>query len=319
MTLSALPFFKRTLEIDPKFAIAYAYLGRIYGDIGESELSAENTTKAYQLRDRASDAEKFFITATYDQQVMGNLEKAQETFELWGQTYPREDEPPGLLSGTIYPFFGKYEKAIEQGKRAIALDPDVPFGYVTLATAYQFVDRLEEAEATLSPNVRAQTGDPGASGRELRSRLSERRQGGNGTGGRSESRKVRRGRLGGRSPRLRPGIRRPYAAGQEHVATRSGPGPAGGPAGDGGSVRNRSRGVGRLLREYSGGKAEARRQYWNFLKSRDVEYGAALRWRSRAILPSLKRSPMIWQTLPRGYGGQIQLPAGASRTARVEP
>jgi len=146
--LSALPFFKRTLEIDPKFAIAYAYLGRIYGEIGESELSAENTTKAYQLRDRASDAEKFLITTTYDQQVTGNLEKAQETFELWGQTYPREYEPPGLLSGTVYPFFGKYEKAIEQAKRAIALDPDVPFGYVTLATAYQFVDRLEEAEAT---------------------------------------------------------------------------------------------------------------------------------------------------------------------------
>jgi eukaryotic-like serine/threonine-protein kinase len=146
--LSALPFFKRALEIDPKFAIAYAYLGRIYGEIGESELSAENTTKAYQLRDRASDAEKFFITATYDQQVIGNLEKAQETFELWGQTYPRQYEPPGLLSGTVYPFFGKYQEAIEQGKRAIALDPDVPFGYVDLATAYQFVDRLDEAEAT---------------------------------------------------------------------------------------------------------------------------------------------------------------------------
>jgi len=145
---AALPFFKRAIDIDPKFAIAHAYLGRIYGDIGESELSAENNTKAHQLRDRATDGEKFFIAATYDEQVTGNLEKAQETFELWGQTYPREYEPPGLLSGAIYPVFGKYEKAIEQANRAIALDPYVPFGYVNLATAYQFLVRLDEAEAT---------------------------------------------------------------------------------------------------------------------------------------------------------------------------
>ena len=68
---AALPFFKRAIEIDPKFAMAYACLGRMYGGIGESALSAENTSKAYQLRDRASDAEKFFITATYDLQVTG--------------------------------------------------------------------------------------------------------------------------------------------------------------------------------------------------------------------------------------------------------
>ena len=63
---AALPFFKRAIEIDPKFAMAYAHLGRVYGDIGESALSAESISKAYQLRDRASDREKFFITASYD-------------------------------------------------------------------------------------------------------------------------------------------------------------------------------------------------------------------------------------------------------------
>jgi len=143
----AVPLFKRAIEIDPKFAMGHAFLGRVYGDIGESALSAESTRRAYQLRDRASDAEKFFITANYDLQVTGNLEKAQQTFELWAQTYPREINAPGLLSGMIYPFFGKYEKAIEEAKRAIALDPDFPFSYVNLATAYQFLDRLPEAEA----------------------------------------------------------------------------------------------------------------------------------------------------------------------------
>jgi tetratricopeptide (TPR) repeat protein len=62
---SALPFFQRAIEIDPKFAMAYASLGRMYTDIGESGLSAENISKAYVLRDRASDRERFFITAAY--------------------------------------------------------------------------------------------------------------------------------------------------------------------------------------------------------------------------------------------------------------
>jgi tetratricopeptide (TPR) repeat protein len=91
--------------------------------------------------------EKFNIEATYYTQVMGNYEKAQQTFELWEQTYPRDYEPSGLLSGMIYPIFGKYEQTIEQAKRAIAVDPDVPFSYVNLATAHQFLGRLAEAEA----------------------------------------------------------------------------------------------------------------------------------------------------------------------------
>jgi tetratricopeptide (TPR) repeat protein len=145
---TAVPLFKRAIAIDPKFAMAHAFLGRMYGDMGESDLSAESTGKAWQLRDRTTDAEKFFITANYDLQVTGNLEKAQETFELWAQTYPRDIHAPGLLSGEIYPVFGKHEKAIEAAKTAIGIDPDFPFPYVNLATAYQFLDRLDEAETT---------------------------------------------------------------------------------------------------------------------------------------------------------------------------
>jgi eukaryotic-like serine/threonine-protein kinase len=146
---AAVPLFKRAIAIDPKFAMAHAFLGRTYGDMGESDLSAESTAKAWELRDRTTDAEKFFITADYDLQVTGNLEKAQETFELWAQTYPRDIHAPGLLSGEIYPAFGKYEKAVEAAKTAIGIDPDFPFPYVNLATAYQFLDRLDEAETTL--------------------------------------------------------------------------------------------------------------------------------------------------------------------------
>jgi eukaryotic-like serine/threonine-protein kinase len=144
----SIPLFKRATEIDPRFAVAYSFLGLSYGNIGESALSAENNTKAYQLRDRASDTEKFFIMATYYQQVTGNLEKTRETYELWGQAYPREIRSPSLLSGAIYPVFGEYEKAIEAAKKSIGIDPNFPFPYVTLATAYQLLDRFPEAAAT---------------------------------------------------------------------------------------------------------------------------------------------------------------------------
>jgi tetratricopeptide (TPR) repeat protein len=79
--VAARRLFKRAIEIDPKFAMAHAWLGRLYGNLGEYALAAESTSKAYQLRDRASDTEKFFITASYDIDVTGNLEKAQQSCE----------------------------------------------------------------------------------------------------------------------------------------------------------------------------------------------------------------------------------------------
>jgi eukaryotic-like serine/threonine-protein kinase len=147
--VSAIPNLKRAIEIDPKFALAYARLGLAYSDIGESVLSTESTTRAYQLRDRASDREKFFIAANYDRQVTGNLGKAQQTLELWGQTYPREQLPHGLMSGFVTQGSGKFEKAIEEAKRSIGLDPDLPFGYVNLANSYISLGRLPEAENTI--------------------------------------------------------------------------------------------------------------------------------------------------------------------------
>ena len=133
---AAVPFLQRAIEIDPNFASAYAALGRMYGDIGESVLSAENTSKAYQLRDRASDQEKFFISVSYDLQVTGNLEKAQQTCDLWAQAYPRAWLPHALLSGGIYSQLGKYEKSVEEARIAIGIDPDFSIGYSLLAADY---------------------------------------------------------------------------------------------------------------------------------------------------------------------------------------
>jgi eukaryotic-like serine/threonine-protein kinase len=146
---AAVPFFKHAIEIDPKFAMAYAALGRMYGDIGENALSAESTTRAYELRDRTSENEKFFISASYDLQVTGNLEKARQTCELWAQAYPRVMPPHGFLAGIIYPALAEYEKSVEEANIAIRSEPDFDIGYAVLAFSYVALGRIDEAENTL--------------------------------------------------------------------------------------------------------------------------------------------------------------------------
>jgi serine/threonine protein kinase/tetratricopeptide (TPR) repeat protein len=146
---AGVPLLKRAIEIDPKFAMAHALLGRLYGDIGESVLSAESTGKAYEFRDRASELERFFISASYDWTVTGNLERAQQTCELWAQTYPRDMNPHLMLSAFITQGTGQYEKSMEEAKKAISLDPDAFPAYGNLTYDYIFLDRLGEAENTL--------------------------------------------------------------------------------------------------------------------------------------------------------------------------
>jgi eukaryotic-like serine/threonine-protein kinase len=146
---AALPFFKRAVEIDPQFAMAYAALGVMYGTTGESALAGEITGKAYALRDRVSDKERFFIAAYYDGRVTGNQEKAQQTCEAWARTYPREVGPHSFLSGFIYPASGNYEKAVEEAGKAIQLDPDGAIGYAILGANDVALDRLGDAENAL--------------------------------------------------------------------------------------------------------------------------------------------------------------------------
>jgi len=146
---AAVPFFSRAIEIDPNFASAYAALGRMYGDIGESALSAQNTNQAYQLLDHASDQERFFISLTYELQVTGDLEKAKQICDLWVRAYPRASLPHGLLAGGIYPSTGKREESVEEAKIAIGIDPDFSIGYSLLAGSYLSLERTAEAEETL--------------------------------------------------------------------------------------------------------------------------------------------------------------------------
>jgi len=106
---AALPLFKRAIEIDPRFAMAHAYLGHAYGEIGESALAAAEVTEAYGLRDRVSDAERFFLTVSYHLRGTGDIEAARATCERWAQAYPRETNAHVFLANMIYPVLGRHE------------------------------------------------------------------------------------------------------------------------------------------------------------------------------------------------------------------
>ena len=145
---AALPFYQRAIQIDPKFAMAYARLGGVFAELGESDLADEYIRKGYQLQDRANDQEKFFLTLAYDFRATGNLERAQQTCALWAQAYPRDANAHGLLS-TIYLITGQYEDSIGEAKKAIELDPELNMAYSNLADDYRNLNRLSESEKVL--------------------------------------------------------------------------------------------------------------------------------------------------------------------------
>ncbi len=150
---AALPFFRRAVEIDPNFGIAHAQLGTHLSARGESVLAAESARKAWLLRERVSDRERFYIDFTYDRHGTGNLEKAYQTLELWAQTYPRRGggnaDPRGLLAGIASHGTGRFQTAIEIAQERIAGDPNQAMAYGLLASAYLRTDRFAEVESTL--------------------------------------------------------------------------------------------------------------------------------------------------------------------------
>jgi predicted Zn-dependent protease len=145
----AIPFFLRAVEIDPNFAMAYASLGLMYGSSGSSELATENVMRAYQLRDRASDKERFFITAYYFGRATGNQEKARQVCNEWIRTYPLESLPHSFLAGFVDLVLADYPGASEEARKVIELNPDDGVGYYLLAYDLLHLNNPEDAETTL--------------------------------------------------------------------------------------------------------------------------------------------------------------------------
>jgi eukaryotic-like serine/threonine-protein kinase len=141
---AAVPLFERSIQLDPNFAMAYATLGTTYHNIGEKILAAENTRKAYELRGRVSEWEKFYIESHYHHFVTGDLEKARQDYELWEQIYPREPVPPTNL-GVIYQTLGQHDKSLAQFREAFRLSPPDSLNFGNLVLGYLHLNRLEDA------------------------------------------------------------------------------------------------------------------------------------------------------------------------------
>jgi eukaryotic-like serine/threonine-protein kinase len=147
-SFTAIPFFKHAIELDPDFAAAHAALGTCYSNVGDSESAAEVWKKAYELRNRVSEREKFSIAAHYQFEVSRNLEKAAEAFELWIQVYPRDDIAISDL-GLVHVLLGQYEKAVVELRQATALDPTAAANYGNLAYAYAALNRMDDAQSSI--------------------------------------------------------------------------------------------------------------------------------------------------------------------------
>jgi serine/threonine protein kinase/tetratricopeptide (TPR) repeat protein len=140
----AIPFEKRAVELDPNFALAYDALGISYANLNQPSLGANYFKKAFDLRDRVTEREKFHITGLYYGLATGELEKANQTYELWVQVYPRDDLPHGDL-GSTYMILGQYEKAATETREALRLEPNAGVEYDNLGAIYLALNRFDEA------------------------------------------------------------------------------------------------------------------------------------------------------------------------------
>ncbi|MGA8309172.1 MAG: protein kinase [Terriglobales bacterium] len=145
---ASIPPFKRAIELDPNFAMAYARLGVAYNNLSQAGLASDYVKKAYELRERVTERERFYIDSFYYQFGSGDLEKAVQVYELWKQTYPRDVQPYRSL-GIVHSSLGQYDKTLEEQREALRLEPGDATNYADMALDYLFLNRVDEAKQVL--------------------------------------------------------------------------------------------------------------------------------------------------------------------------
>jgi serine/threonine protein kinase/Tfp pilus assembly protein PilF len=141
---AALPYLQHAIELDPNFATGYYIVGGDYYSLGENVRAGEYITKAFQLREHASEREKLGIAGIYYWTVNGELDKAARTYQEEIEIYPRDSEGYGML-GVVYAERGQYEKAVELERQAVRLAPDYVWWYGDLANYSLDLQRSDEA------------------------------------------------------------------------------------------------------------------------------------------------------------------------------
>ncbi len=156
---AAIPYVKRAIDLDPNFVLAYASLGGIYSNLNQASLARENFRKAYELRDRVTQRERFFIEAFYYSYVTGEIDRAIQTYTEWARTYSADYVAHGNL-GDSYNLLGQYEKAAEETNASLRIQPDDAIAYGNLADDYLALDRVKDAKAALDEASRRNLDTP---------------------------------------------------------------------------------------------------------------------------------------------------------------
>jgi eukaryotic-like serine/threonine-protein kinase len=144
----AVPHLQRAIALDPNFAMAYATLGVVYGNLSQTHQQLENLSKAFELKDRASEREKLYISAHYYSEATREVDKALAIYEQWKQTYPRDSVPwDNLALG--YEKTGHPEKSVANASEALRLNPKDRFASANLANAYEALGRYDEAKTVM--------------------------------------------------------------------------------------------------------------------------------------------------------------------------
>ena len=146
--VAAIPFYKRAIELDPNFALAYSQLAITYSNTGQATRASESAKRAFELRDRVSEHEKYRIAAYYYFMVTGELQKSKDVYELWKQAYPRDLIPYIDLTATDM-VVGQWERALPEAREALGVEPQNCFVWGNLVAIYLALNRLEEAKVTL--------------------------------------------------------------------------------------------------------------------------------------------------------------------------
>ena len=160
---AAIPHLKRAVELDPNFAMAYATLGVCDSNLTRLTESDEALRKAYELRDRTSERERFYIQAHYDDEVTLDGEKALAVYAEWRQTYPRDTIPYDNAALTDSEL-GQPEKALDMASQSLRIDPKDAYAYANLSFAYEALNRFDEARSIAEQAVALKLDGPAVHG-----------------------------------------------------------------------------------------------------------------------------------------------------------
>ena len=159
----SVPFFRRAIELDPEFGLAYARLGTVYSNLGQGDEARKMTTKAYEFRAKVSDAERYYIEARYFSTVEADPQKALDVYRVWLAAYPN-DYTALANAALLLKQRGETAEALRYQEGATRIAPDQPIAWQNIGDTYLSLGRFADARTALETTLKLQGNNVGARG-----------------------------------------------------------------------------------------------------------------------------------------------------------